>query len=53
MVNLCPFGTFYGNLVYFSRFGMLYRDKSGNPGRENGVELVNLAVSAQQVNRIA
>jgi hypothetical protein len=29
---LLPFGTFYGYLVYFSRFGMLYQEKSGNPG---------------------
>jgi hypothetical protein len=29
---LWPFGTFYGCLVYFSRFGMLYKEKSGNPG---------------------
>jgi hypothetical protein len=28
---LLPFGTFYGFLVYFSRFGVLYREKSGNP----------------------
>jgi hypothetical protein len=27
------FGTFYGYFVYFSRFGMLYQGKSGNPGR--------------------
>jgi hypothetical protein len=26
-----PIGTFFGHLVYFSRFGMLYREKSGNP----------------------
>jgi hypothetical protein len=32
---LLPFGIFYGYLVYFSRFGMLYRDKSGNPDRES------------------
>jgi hypothetical protein len=25
------FGTFYGYLVHFSRFGMLYQEKSGNP----------------------
>jgi hypothetical protein len=25
-------GIFYGHLVYFPRFGMLYQDKSGNPG---------------------
>jgi hypothetical protein len=23
----------YGQLVYFSRFGMLYQEKSGNPKR--------------------
>jgi hypothetical protein len=28
---LWPFGIFYGHLVYFSRFGMLYKEKSGNP----------------------
>jgi hypothetical protein len=26
---LWPCGIFYGCLVYFSRFGMLYQDKSG------------------------
>jgi hypothetical protein len=26
-----PLGMFGGLLVYFSRFGMLYREKSGNP----------------------
>jgi hypothetical protein len=29
---LWPIGTFCGHLVYFSRFGMLTREKSGNPG---------------------
>jgi hypothetical protein len=29
---LWPFNIFYGPLVYFSRFGMLYQEKSGNPG---------------------
>jgi hypothetical protein len=24
---------FYGRLVHFTRFGMLYQDKSGNPGK--------------------
>jgi hypothetical protein len=28
---LWPFGIFYGHLVYFSRFGMLYQVNSGNP----------------------
>jgi hypothetical protein len=28
---LWPLSTFYGNLVYFSRFGMLYQEISGNP----------------------
>jgi hypothetical protein len=25
------FGIFHGHLVYFSRFGMLQQEKSGNP----------------------
>jgi hypothetical protein len=29
---LWPFGIFCGHLVYFPRFGMLYLEKSGNPG---------------------
>jgi hypothetical protein len=29
---LCPFGIFYGYLVYFFRFGMLHEYKSGSPG---------------------
>jgi hypothetical protein len=28
---LWPFGITSGNLEYFSRFGILYQDKSGNP----------------------
>jgi hypothetical protein len=28
---LCSYGTFIGHLIYFSRFGMLYGEKSGNP----------------------
>jgi hypothetical protein len=28
---LWKFGTFYGHLEYFSRFGMLYQENSGNP----------------------
>jgi hypothetical protein len=28
---LWPIGTFCGHLVCFSRFGMFYREKSGNP----------------------
>jgi hypothetical protein len=30
MVGLLPFGIFWVRLVYFSRFGMLYDEKSGN-----------------------
>jgi hypothetical protein len=30
--TLWPFGIFIGDLIYFSRFGMLYQEKSGNPG---------------------
>jgi hypothetical protein len=33
---LLPFGIFYGifggHLIYFSHFGKLYQEKSGNPG---------------------
>jgi hypothetical protein len=29
---LRPFGIFYGHLVYFSRFGILHQEKSGNLG---------------------
>jgi hypothetical protein len=28
---LWSFGIFYGCLVYFSRFGMVHQEKSGNP----------------------
>jgi hypothetical protein len=27
-------GTFCGNMVYFCRFGMLCKDKSGSPGAD-------------------
>jgi hypothetical protein len=27
-----PFDTFLVNLMYFSRFGILHQEKSGNPG---------------------
>jgi hypothetical protein len=30
---LWPFGIFYGHLVFFPRFGFLYQEKSGNPGK--------------------
>jgi hypothetical protein len=29
---LWPFGIFCGNLVYFPRFGILDKEKTGNPG---------------------
>jgi hypothetical protein len=29
--NLWPFGIVSGHLVHFSRFGMFYQEKSGNP----------------------
>jgi hypothetical protein len=29
---LWTFGKVCGNLVYFSRFGIWYQEKSGNPG---------------------
>jgi hypothetical protein len=33
---LWPFGIFCGHLVCFSRFGMFYQEKSGNPGSSHG-----------------
>jgi hypothetical protein len=30
-----PFSTFVGYLEYFSRFGILYKEKSGNPDRSS------------------
>jgi hypothetical protein len=32
---LLPFGTFLGSFGIFSRFVMLYQEKSGNPNRGN------------------
>jgi hypothetical protein len=34
LVYLRPLGIFCGHLVNVSRFGMLYQEKSGNPGQE-------------------
>jgi hypothetical protein len=31
---LWSFGTFYGYLVYFSRFGMFHQEKSGSPAAD-------------------
>jgi hypothetical protein len=36
---LWPFGIFNGYLVYFPRFGMMYIEKSGNPGAGNWSEV--------------
>jgi sterol desaturase/sphingolipid hydroxylase (fatty acid hydroxylase superfamily) len=32
-ISCGTFGTFYGYLVYFTHFGMLYQEKSGKPGK--------------------
>jgi hypothetical protein len=32
VIFLRTLGIVRGNLVYFSRFGILYQEKSGNPG---------------------
>jgi hypothetical protein len=31
LYTLWPLGKYCGHLAYFSGFGMLYREKSGNP----------------------
>jgi hypothetical protein len=40
----CHFGIFYGYLVHFSHFCMLYQEKSGNPGGHIGRYFALLAV---------
>jgi hypothetical protein len=30
------FGIFYGHLLHYSHFGIMYRKKSGNPATEQG-----------------
>jgi hypothetical protein len=38
LVYFCPFGSFgiaCAYLVYFSRFGMFYKEKSGNPAPDS------------------
>jgi hypothetical protein len=49
MEDVRPFGLFYCHLVYcmvilvyFSRFGMLYQEKSGNPAEETRDLLVSV-----------
>jgi hypothetical protein len=37
---LFPFGIFCGNFVYFPRFGILDREKPGNPGDQTSL-LIN------------
>jgi hypothetical protein len=32
--NFVHYAKFCAHLVYFSRFGMLYREKSGNPAKD-------------------
>jgi hypothetical protein len=34
-----PFGTFFRHFNIFSRFGMFYQEKSGNPSSPSGVLL--------------
>jgi hypothetical protein len=40
---LWAFGVISSNLVYFSRFGILYKEKSGNSGRADHSKNVNFA----------
>jgi hypothetical protein len=51
LVFLWPFGILYDHLVYFwsfdinvcfSRFGILYQEKSGNPGAACAVPMTNV-----------
>jgi hypothetical protein len=38
-LNLWTFFIFYSHLVYFSRFGMLFQEKSGSPAHERKMKL--------------
>jgi hypothetical protein len=43
--NILPtFGVFCGHLVIFSRLGMLYQEKSGNPGANPTIASYNASV---------
>jgi hypothetical protein len=42
------FGIFCGNLVSFPRFGKLYQEKSGNPGRYRGMATRNQTFYVRQ-----
>jgi hypothetical protein len=41
---LWTFGVISSNLVYFSRFGILYKGKSGNPGLDGSSRLISLLI---------
>jgi hypothetical protein len=38
---LWPFGIYCSHLVYFSGFGIMYQDKSGNPGLASSIADLN------------
>jgi hypothetical protein len=44
-----PFGIFYGNLAYFTPFGMLYQEKSGNPAPQ--AEMIPLCTNVDQADK--
>jgi hypothetical protein len=53
---LRPFGTFCARLVYFSRFGMLCREKSGNPDLHRNKSIISGlggGVQCDQIGRFA
>jgi hypothetical protein len=47
---LLTFGIVRGNLVYFSRFGILYQEKSGNPGSKIGTVSIYFSFGALKTN---
>jgi hypothetical protein len=48
---LRTFGIVRGNLVYFSRFGILYEEKSGNPDMKLEAEIFeNLALGGSIIS---
>jgi hypothetical protein len=45
LVILWPFGTFCVHLVHFSGFGIMHHEKSGNPGSDTNLNLVDSVFS--------
>jgi hypothetical protein len=50
---LWTFGVISSNLVYFSRFGILYKEKSGNSDRQDNFGCLVAVTAQDHKNKIA